>query len=153
MKRKKQDLAKRFGPPLPSEEVIKKEEEKIAKAKAVFNIDQAEVEKNLTEYLAIKDPLMHNGKAIALIRRPSMKELKALIPPEMRKYVDDPKGLPPEAGKKYEKFFYQKMSEYIVVPKKTAKEWEATINPWFIRLFFDHFAQIAKIMEGQIEGF
>jgi len=123
------------------------------KAKQDFNVDQAEVLRNLTDYLKIKDPLIWDGKVIALIRRPSMKELKELIPPDLRQYVNDPNGLPPEKAAEYESFFYEKMAEFIVVPKKDSKGWEATANPWFIRLFFDHLRQIAQLLEGNVEGF
>lgn len=148
----KRELAKKYGKAEKSKG-IQAEEKQIQKTKQTYHLDQAEIEKNLTEFLAQKDPLMWEGKAIALIKRPSMKELKKLIPPEMRKYVDNPEALPEKLGKKYEKFFYKKMSEFIVVPKKTPEEWEAMTNPWLIRLFWMHFASIARLMEGQIEGF
>lgn len=142
---KHKSLAEKGGPT--------KATKNMEKAKQDYNIDQAEVLRNLTDYLNIKDPIKWNGKVIALVRRPSMKELKELIPKDLRKFVDDPKGLPNEEAKEYETFFYKKMSEFITVPNWSPEEWEINGNPWFIRLFFDHLSQIAKLMEGNIEGF
>lgn len=139
-------------PPLSPKDV---EEEKKGqeKAKIDFTQEQVEMEKNLTEYLSITDPLMYKEKAIAQIRRPSMRELKELIPPDMRNYVNNPSEVPEEKVENYEKFFYKKMAEMITFPKYTAEEWEGIANPWFIRLFWEHIANIAKLMEGNIEGF
>jgi len=97
--------------------------------------------------------MLWKGKAIAWVRRPSMKQLKGLIPPEVAKYVNKPKAVPEELGKKYEKFFYEKMAEMIAVPERTAEEWEEKVNVWFIRKFWEHIANVAQLMEGQIEGF
>lgn len=138
---------------------IKKEIEGQEKAKIKYGIDVSVVESALTEYLDQLDPIMwmnpktKKSKAIAYVRRPSMKELKALIPPEVAKYMDNPSKVPETLEKKYEGFFYEKMAELIVVPKYTPEQWEAKANPWFIRKFWEHISEIAKLMEGQIEGF
>jgi len=137
---------------------IKEEARKMDVAKAKFSRDLNEVESALTEYLETLDPMLWtNSKgetvAIAWIRRPSMKKLKELIPKEMREYVDNPLEVPEELNKKYESHFYEKMAEMIAIPKCTSEEWEAKANPWFIRRFWEHIAEIAKLMEGQIEGF
>jgi len=136
-----------------SPEDIKKEEETIEKGKTKYSMEQTEVEKALTEYLELTDPIVHKGKAIAWVRRPSMKQLREMIPPEMAKYMDNPKDVPEETAKKYEGFFYKKMAELIKVPEYTAEQWEEKANPWFVRLFWEHIANIAKLMEGQVEGF
>lgn len=130
-------------------EEIKREK----KAKEKYNIDIAEVEKNLTEFLDIKDPIRFNGKVIAMCRRPSMKELKELIPKELQPYLEDPTGLPEDKIDEYDDFFYAKLSELIVVPNFTPKKWKEKANPWFIRLFWEHIASIAKVFEMRIEGF
>ena len=142
-------ILKKYPPMKPEE--LEKAEKEMTEAKTKYNIDQAEVEKALTEYLEILDPLMYKGKAIAYVRRPSMKQLKALIPPELREYVG--KQIPEELAKKHERFFYEKMSEMIAVPEYDADQWETKANPWFIRLFWQHINDIANLMEGQIEGF
>jgi len=136
-----------------SPEEIKGHEKRVAKTKAKYSMDQAEVERALTDFLNIKDPIVFKGKAIAWVKRPSMKQLKAMIPQELRPYVDNPQDVPEEINKKYESFFYEKMAEIVVVPKKTAEEWEAYANPWFVRMFWAHIADVAKLMEGPIEGF
>lgn len=136
-----------------SPETISKHEEKIEKTKAKYSIDMAEVEKNLTEFLEVKDPIVVKGKAIMWVKRPSMKELKSIIPQELRPYVDDPASVPEEVNERYETHFYAKMAELVAVPKRTAEQWEATANPWVIRLFWHHIANIAQSLEGNIEGF
>lgn len=139
--------------PSMSPEDIRKEEEQIQKGKIKYSMELSDVEKALTDYLEITDPLIHKDKAIAWVRRPSMKQLKELIPPEMGKYMENPSSVPEATAKKYEKFFYKKMAELIKVPEYTAEEWETKANPWFVRLFWQHIANVAKLMEGQVEGF
>lgn len=147
----KKPITEKYPPMSPED--VRKEEERIRKGKAKYSMEQSEVEKALTEYLELVDPLVWEGKAIALIRRPTMKQIKELIPEEMAKYADNPKGVPQEIAKKYEKHFYAKMAELIKVPEYTAEEWENKANPWFTRLFWEHINQIALMLEGQIEGF
>ena len=132
---------------------IEKEEKRIQKAKAKYSMDAQKVNDNLTEYLDIKDPIVWKGKAIAWVKRPTMKQLKALIPKEMRTYVENPQDVPEKLNKKYEGHFYGKMADLIAIPKHTAKEWEEIGNPWFMRRFWEHIAQIAQLMEGNIESF
>jgi len=136
-----------------SPEDLAKHPEKVAKTKAKYSMDQAKVEEALTDFLNIKDPIVFKGKAIAWVKRPSMKQLKAMIPKELRPYVDNPQDVPEKVNKKYESFFYEKMAELIVIPERTAEEWEDYANPWFVRMFWEHIANIAKLMEGPIEGF
>lgn len=143
--------------PAMSKEDIEKDIARQEKAKTKYSMDTVEVEKALTEYMDILDPLLWENpktgeeKAIAWIRRPSMKELKGLVPPELNEYVG--KRIPEDVAKKYEKFFYRKMAEMIAIPERTAEQWEEKANPWFIRRFWQHIADIASLMEGQIEGF
>jgi len=149
---KKKSFAEQY-PPL-DEKGIREQEELMDKAKQKYASEAQEVSDALTDYLNIKDPMVLKGKAIAWVRRPSMKQLKELIPLEMRKYVNkDPDEIPKTINKKYEKFFYEKMAEMIVIPKYTPKEWEAKANPWLIRRFWLHISEIARLMEGHIENF
>jgi len=157
MSEKKNKGKKKF--PALSDEEIDKEIKGIDKAKARYSTETAEVEKALTEYMEILDPMLWTNpstgetKAIAWVCRPTMKQLKALVPPEMREYADNPRDIPEKIGKKYEVFFYGKMSEIIAIPKRTPEEWKEKSNPWFVRKFWEHISEIAKMMEGQIEGF
>jgi len=148
---KEKPITEKFPPMSPED--IEREEKAIKKGKTKYSMEQTEVEKALADYLEITDPIVYKDKAIAWVRRPTMKQLRAMIPPEMAKYFDDPKSVPEEIGKKYEKHFYIKMAELIKIPKYTAEEWEDKANPWFVRLFWEHIANIAKLMEGQVEGF
>lgn len=134
-------------------ESIREHERKVEQTKSKYSMDSAETEKNLTEYLEIKDPIVAGGKAIMWCKRPSMKQLKEMIPKEMRPYVDNPAEVPEEMNQRYEKHFYEKMAELIAIPKKSAKDWEEISNPWFVRLFWNHIANIAQLLEGRIEGF
>lgn len=123
------------------------------KAQSNYNIQMAEVDQALTEFLNILDPIKWNGKTIMCARRPSMKELKKMIPKEMAKYADHPEDIPQSIQEKYEGFFYQKMSEIIVAPKHTAEEWEELANPWLMNLFWKHISSISEQIQGKIEGF
>lgn len=145
--------------PALSKEEIEREAKAQEKASVQYSMEQAEVEKALTEYMEMLDPILWTNprtnveKAIAWVRRPTMKQLKALIPPDVAKYVDKGEEIPEELNKKYEKYFYEKMSELIAIPERTPAEWEEKINPWFLRLFLEHVNNIAKFVQGQIEGF
>jgi len=134
-------------------ERIGKHEARVKETKAKYSMDAAKVDRALTEYLQIKDPIVVDGKAIMWCKRPSMKQLKAMIPNEMHPYVDKPEDVPEELREKYEDHFYEQMADIIAIPKKTAKEWEAINNPWLTRLFWNHIAEIANLLEGRIEGF
>ena len=152
---KMSEKEKKKYPPIDVEEEIRGQD----KAKAKFSMDLVDVESALTEYLDELDPIMWTNpktketKAIAWVRRPSMKQLKALIPPEMSKYMDDPSKMPKSTQKKYENFFYEKMSELVAIPEYTPEQWREKANPWLIRKFWEHISEITKLMEGQIEGF
>jgi len=139
--------------PAMSKKDVKEEIERQEKARAKFSMEAADVEKALTEYLEIKDPLIHNGKAVAWVRRPTMKQLKNVTPPEMAKYMENPKEVPEHVGKKYEKHLYEQMELLIAVPEHTAEEWAEIATPWLIRLFFEHLSDIVALVEGQAEGF
>lgn len=139
--------------PAMSPEEIEAEIKRQKMAKTKYSVDAAEVEEALTEYLNIKDPIVHNGKAIAWVLRPSMKQLKQLVPKELMKYMNTPKEAPEKIVEKYKGFFYKKMEELIVVPTYTAAEWETKANPWFIRKFWEHIEQVVNLMQGNVEGF
>ena len=150
----KKSFAEKY-PPL-DEEGIKKEVKGQETAKTKYAAEALEIEKNFTEFCEVLDPIEwknSDGKfvTIAKVRRPTMKQMKELVPPEMAKYVG--KKAPKELEEKYAKFFYEKMAEMIVFPEKTADEWEADGNPWFMRMFWQHIADIVKLIEGQAEGF
>jgi len=151
MSKEKVDIERKYPPMSPED--IKAEEKTIEEGKAKLSMEMSVVEDALTEYLSISDPVVYKGKAVMWILRPTIKQLKALIPPEMREYVGNPKDVPEETGKKYEQFFYEKLAEMVTVPKYTAEQWQEKANPWLLRLFWEHIAKIARLMEGQIEGF
>lgn len=151
----KKTFAEKY-PPL-DERGIKEEIKGQETAKTVFAARALEIEKNFTAFNEVLDPIQwknpQTGKTvdIALVRRPTMKEIKALVPPEMAKYIG--KKAPEEMEKKYAHFMYERMADLIVLPDKTAKEWEADGNPWFLRRFWQHIADIQRLIEGQSEGF
>lgn len=150
-KEKKKDKDRKFKSLSPEE--IDAEIRGQEKARQKYSTDAAEVEEALTNYLKITDPIVHNGKAIAWVRRPSMKELKALIPKEMYKYMDNPQDAPEATVKKYKNFFYEKMADLITVPNYTVAQWEEKANPWLVRKFWEHIGEIVKLMQGHVEGF
>jgi len=129
-------------------------------AKASFTYDVAEIEKNLTNYLQMVDPIFDEDKktVIAVVKRPTMAEMKALVPPEMQKYAAmDPKDIPKDVMEqmniKYEDFYFEKMSEMIVAPKLSAAEWKAKANPWFLQKFWSHIESISELASGKVETF
>jgi hypothetical protein len=152
-KREKIDIEDKYPPMSPED--IENEVQAVERGKAKLSMEYADVEEALTEYLETPEPIINpaNGKAIMWIRRPSIKELKGLIPAEMRKYTDNDKEVPESVSTKYEEFFYRKLAEMVVVPKYTAEQWKAKANPWLLKLFWTYIANISKFMEGKIEGF
>lgn len=153
MSKKKVNITEKYPPMSPED--IEAEEKRVERGKAKLSMELSEVEDALTEYLDIVDPIVNpkNGKAIMWVRRPTVKQLKELVPPEMRKYMDNPKDIPEDVGKKYEKFFYEKLAEMVKVPNYDAETWKEKANPWLLRLFWTHIAEISKLMEGEVEGF
>lgn len=155
-KNKKKTFSEKY-PPL-DKGGIKDEIEGQKTAKTVYAANAMEIEKNFTEFNKVLDPIygqLPDGKkaTIALVHRPKMRQIRALIPPEMAKYIAKGENPPEELEKKYAKFIYQKMAELIAVPEKTAEEWEEDSNPWFLNKFWKHIADIQTLIEGQSEGF
>lgn len=142
-------IAEKYG---MSGEKLRQHDRKVEETKHKYSMDAAEVDRALTEYCDIKDPIVVGGKAVMWCRRPTMKELKAMIPEEMRQYVDGGE-VPEEINEKYEKFYYEKMADLIVVPKRTAEEWAEKCTPWITRLFWGHISDIGKVLENRVEGF
>ena len=125
--------------------------------KTKYTAKALEIEKNFTAFGEVldpiewKDPNTEKFKTIAMVRRPTMKQMKEMVPPEMVKYVG--KKAPKELEEKYAKFMYQKMSEMIAIPERIADGWEEYANPWFMRKFWQHIEDIVKMIEGESEGF
>lgn len=124
------------------------------KARQKYQFDLAEAERNLTEYLKISDPIIVDDKPIFWIRRPSMKEIKALTPnKEQMAYMENPENMPTKLQKEYDDRFYKKISELITAPEKTSDEWREVMNPWVLRLFWGYIAKIGNILGAEVEGF
>lgn len=149
--KKKKDFLKKHPPMSPAE--IKKAKKETEKSKENYAVTMASIEQALTEYMEIRDPIKYNGKVIMLVRRPTMKELQALIPKDIGPFIADPSNVSDEELKKYDQLFYGSLASLIVVPKRTAEEWAKTATPWLLRLFFEHINRISKVMEGEAEGF
>jgi len=145
--------------PAMSREDIEEDARRQEQAQVKYSMDAAEVDKALTEYMEMLDPIVWTNPktnkkvAIAWVRRPTMKELKKIIPEEIQKYVVKQEDIPEEVGEKYATFLYEKMAELIVIPKRNAEQWEEFSNPWFLRRFYKHIGNIADLMKGQVEGF
>ena len=154
-KNKKQSFKEKY--PAMDNDAVKKEIAVQKSAKDKMTAVALEIEQNFTAFGEILDPMEwinpNTGKkvTIAMIRRPRMKQMKEMIPPEMAKYAG--KQVPKELETKYEMFVYQKMSEMIAIPEKTAKEWERDASPWFMRRFWKHIEGINKLVEGDSAGF
>jgi len=131
------------------DDILQEQEE----AKAKYNADVAIVEAALTEFLDIKDPIVFKDKAIAWVRRPTMKEMKSMFPVEMLQDMEDLDKVPPEKAEEYNKVLFDIMAKLIEIPKYTAEEWERKANPYFIKMFYEHIGKIALILQTQIEGF
>ena len=122
-----------------------------------FVVEAAEIEKNFTTFIEILDPLEYKNPStgklmqVALVRRPSMKEMKNMVPKELAKY--DGKKIPKNLEGRYEEFMYDTMAKMIATPKKDAKGWEEYANPWFMRLFWTYIKNIINIVEGEADHF
>jgi len=118
-----------------------------------YSTDMTGIEQNLTEFLTIEDPLVYQGKVLAWIKRPSNKELRALVPPEMRKYAKNPSDIPDELLDKYDDEIVGVLAKLITRPKWSAEEWKTKMNPWFTRLFWEHIGYITNLAQVELEGF
>lgn len=127
-----------------------KEQEEIQKQ---YNSQMANIESNLTSFLEIEDPLVVNGKLLAMVRRPSMKEIKKLFPKELLEIGASGKVPTYDESEEMNKALYEMMGSLITKPKHTAEEWENKTNPYFIRAFYDHIMKMSQALETQVEGF
>jgi len=144
-------MVQKYGMKTP--EAILEHERRIEETKTKYVVDAIAVEKALTEFLEILDPILWNSKPIMWVRRPTMAELHGLIPPDVEKYLKETGEVPDDVAKKYENFVYEKMASMVMVPKYTAEEWKSKANPWLLKKFWKHIGNIAQIMQDQTEGF
>ncbi len=154
-KNKKKSFAEKF--PAMDKKAVKTEIKVQEKAKDEMTAQALEIEKNFTSFGDVTDPIQWKDpstgkfKDIALVRRPTMKERKEMVPPEYAKYAG--KKIPKELEEEYATFMYQQMSKLIILPKKTAEEWERDASPWFMKLFWTHIKDIVVMIEGKADSF
>lgn len=149
--KKKKDFLEKHKP-LSKEDIVKGKKD-TKKAKEKYAVAMASIEQALTEFMEIKDEIKWNGKTIMLVRRPTMKELQNLIPKGIGAFIENPTNFSEEDAKAYDELFYGNLAKLVVIPKLTAKQWEEKANPWLLKLFFEHMEKIAKVIEGEAEGF
>jgi len=140
-------------------------------ARQKWHLSLAKAEENLTQYLQTSDPVIAEvydadegkmiEKPVIWVRRPSMKEIKDLTPTSQEmKIMESLRGKKPsdmmeipESATEYDKRFYNKLSELVVAPEKTADQWRDVMNPWLLRLFWGYIAKVGDVLGAEVEGF
>jgi len=136
-----------------SDEEVKKESAAIDEMKTEITMDAVQVAKNLTEWLETTDPIIVDGKVRMWCRRPTMEQLEAMVPPELRQYKDKPTEVPKELEEKYKDDIYKKLAELIEIPKHTTEEWKKIANPWLIKAFQEHLFKAFEGLGVSLENF
>jgi len=77
-----------------------------------------------------------------------------MVPPELRKYSDNPEDVPLELEEKYSNIHFKIMSELIVQPKKPPEWWKQQRGILrFVELFNNKLAEIVEATTKQAENF
>jgi hypothetical protein len=76
-----------------------------------------------------------------------------MIPPELKKYSNNPEDIPLELEQKYSEIHFSIMSNLIVKPKKTKEWWKQNATMGFIKLFNDKLAEIVEKTTKEAENF
>ena len=151
-----QDKLKRLlkkHPPLKDERSVEDVAAEQDSIRTEHGIDLSKVMFNLTDFLAISDPLVYNGKAIMMVRRPTMKEIKTMFPKDMLDNLDKLDTIPLKKAEEYDRRVFETMSLLITTPKLSVEQWEEKSNSILIKLFFEHLANVVKMVEPKISGF
>jgi hypothetical protein len=118
-----------------------------------YDIGMAKVEDNLIDFLKKEDPLVYDEKVLAMVRRPSNREIRNMVPKELMEYADRPDDVPDDMMKDYEDRIYEIMADLITKPKWTKEKWAEINNPWFQRLFWDHVSKVINMTQAEIGSF
>jgi len=139
-------------------------EKEIPKKK--YAADMQEIESNLIGYFSrpesIFDP--ETGNEICQIRKPTVEEVEALMPPDELRGIDSSieglKKLSLEEretiSKKTKEFLnvqYKTLADIIMVPKKDAVWWKRNAPPNFLALVQTHIVSMLERMAGETENF
>ena len=138
--------------PLTAKQITERLEEN-EKSKQQYSHDMADLEQNLKDFSELTDPIVVRGKPLCWVKRPAREEFEALVPPELKKYRNDPKGVPPELANKYEDNVYLMMEKLIVEPKHDSTWWKANSPLIFIPLFQAHLNGIYELVGIDVANF
>jgi len=141
--------------PLTKDEITKKFKEQ-DEAKKAMTTDALILEKNLTEFNKITDPLVDpaSGNVLCWIRRPTQQEWEAMLPSEILEYKGKTfEEIPNEIWTKYKDFQFEMMAKLIVTPEHSAQEWKERSNLVFQQLFQIHLAGILELLGISAENF
>lgn len=112
-----------------------------------------EMDQNIRKFSSKTDPLIVDGKTLAVIKRPSASQYRRIIPPELAKFRKNPQDIPYELAMKYQDDIYRLMEEMIIKPKHDAKWWENNTGPEFMGAFQAHVVNIGIKLQESIDGF
>jgi len=130
---------------------VEKQVESIEKAKIEYSKEMSEVEKNLTEYFTKIDPVIDpDGKCIAWSKRPTLKQLELMSPPDV-----DESLLALEKNKQYmewNKKQFEILAELIEIPKHNADWWMEHAGVEFLGLYQRHIAELMRKLATNIEN-
>lgn len=133
------------------EEAFKRQEE----AKKKYETKAEQLEKNLEKFNEILDPIVNpaTDEALCWVRRPTQTELEDMIPDELMKYKNDPKGVPAEVITESEDMLFSMMAQLIKIPDHDATWWKSHSNLVFQRLFQLHIQQVLHDLGIMVENF
>lgn len=128
--------------PKTNEQIKQEQIEKQEISKKIAVNDLA-LEAELLSFNKIEDNLINpsTGNVMCVIRRPTMAQWEAFVPPELTIYKN-PEDVPPEIAQKYNDIMFDMMSQIIVKPKHDAKWWKENATQDFIAILQEHLTNI-----------
>lgn len=151
---KPEDLIRKHKP-LTKDEIERRFKENEAMKKDL-TLDATELERNLTNFNKITDPIVDptNGKPLCWVRRPSQQEWEEMLPDELLEFRSKPQEeIPEELWKKYRDLQFTMMEKLIDKPQHDAKWWKENSNLVFQQLFQVHLNSLFELLGISAENF
>lgn len=117
-------------------------------------IQSKALDQNISNFSSKTDEMKApDGTTLAIVRRPTAKQFKRFVPPQLGKYKKKPESIPQDVALAYEQDIYKLMEELIVQPKHNADEWQGLIGDDFVAAFQAHLFKIRKKMIETVKSF
>jgi len=112
------------------------------------------LDQNISNFSSKTDEMKApDGTLLAIVKRPTAKQFKRFVPPQLAKYREKPESIPIEVATEYETDIYNLMAELITRPEHTADEWQKLVGDDFVAVFQAHLFKIRQKMAETVQSF